>query len=109
MTKGQNDDNVIKMPLRSSPKSVEDFIVLAEQTDDDEEIMDLLEKALEAANQNLGQTWEAKYQGRGWQPVETVPLLALHELLPAASFGLTFYSIQLLLNFYDQPTLFIGC
>ncbi|QQR59346.1 MAG: tetratricopeptide repeat protein [Candidatus Melainabacteria bacterium] len=75
MTKGQNDDNVIKMPLRSSPKSVEDFIVLAEQTDDDEEIMDLLEKALEAANQDLGQNWESKYQGRGWEAVETRPVM----------------------------------
>ncbi len=76
-------DNVIKMPQRSSTKTVTDYILLAEQTEDDKEIMDLLRKAVEAGKHDLGKDWETKYEGVCWGVEETRPVM--HAMAQLAS------------------------
>lgn len=58
-----------------SQNVVESLRIQAEQSDDDEEVIELLRKALEAANGELGKNWESKFEGRGWTAKEVRPAM----------------------------------
>ncbi len=58
-----------------SQNVVESLRIQAERSDDDEEVIELLRKALEAANGELGKNWESKFEGRGWSAKEVRPAM----------------------------------
>jgi len=63
------------MTNQGLPKTAEILRTLAEQSDDDEEVVGLLREAIEAGNSELGANWEAKFEGRGWTAKETRPVM----------------------------------
>ncbi|MDX2107148.1 MAG: hypothetical protein SFY67_12170 [Candidatus Melainabacteria bacterium] len=48
---------------------------LAERSDDDEEVIELLRKAIDAGSRELGKDWQTKFEGRGWIAKETRPVM----------------------------------
>lgn len=48
---------------------------LAQSSDDDEEVIDLLRKAIDAGSSELGKDWESKLQGRAWTQKDSRPVM----------------------------------